>query len=161
MTDTNDNPPTWSLPAYSFDVPEDVLPGHTVGKLQAHDLDKGVNGHVIYSVLSDWGDDVFSLNPDSGVFTVTSRLDYEDVRILNKILRILSAWNKFMTTFCMCVAARFGFCTCNPSSTRKKNKLLLVLILISSVKCYCSFTLFFLKYIFFAGSALHFCGSSS
>ncbi|KAH7968787.1 hypothetical protein HPB52_011289 [Rhipicephalus sanguineus] len=37
----------------------------------------GLNRQVSYSVLSDWANDVFSLNPQTGVFTLTSHLDYE------------------------------------------------------------------------------------
>jgi protocadherin Fat 4 len=42
-------------------------------------MDQGVNGQVSYSVISDWANDVFSLNPQSGMFTLTARLDYEEV----------------------------------------------------------------------------------
>ena len=53
--------------------------GAFVGAVSVNDLDEGVNAQVSYTVLSDWGNDVFSLNPQSGVFTLTSRLDYEQV----------------------------------------------------------------------------------
>lgn len=39
----------------------------------------GNNAVVTYTVISDWGNDVFSLNPQTGVFTLTARLDYEEV----------------------------------------------------------------------------------
>lgn len=80
MTDANDNPPSWNKSAYSFDVAEDAPSGHVVGTLTAIDLDKGVNGKVTYSILSGWGDDVFSLNPNNGVFLLTGKLDYENVQ---------------------------------------------------------------------------------
>jgi protocadherin Fat 4 len=80
VTDTNDNPPFWEKSAYSFDVDEDALPGQIVGTLNAVDLDKGVNGKVTYSILSGWGDDVFSLNPNTGLVTLTGKLDYENVQ---------------------------------------------------------------------------------
>lgn len=51
-----------------------------MGSVTARDMDQGVNGQVSYSVISDWANDVFSLNPQSGVFTLTARLDYEEVR---------------------------------------------------------------------------------
>jgi hypothetical protein len=34
---------------------------------------------LTYTVISDWANDVFSLNPQTGVFTLTARLDYEEV----------------------------------------------------------------------------------
>jgi len=84
VTDTNDNPPVFSESAYSFDVPENTARGARVGEVAASDLDEGTNGQVTYTVISDWANDVFSLNPQSGVFTLTSRLDYEEVGIFKK-----------------------------------------------------------------------------
>nr|CAG4643690.1 EOG090X0007 [Lepidurus arcticus] len=80
VLDTNDNAPVFPSPAYSFDIPEDAGRGAWVGAVSAEDPDEGVNAQVSYTVLSDWGNDVFSLNPQSGVFTLTSRLDYEQVQ---------------------------------------------------------------------------------
>ena len=48
-----------------------------VGKVTATDADKGENADVTYSLLTEWGNEVFSLNPASGIFTLTSSLDYE------------------------------------------------------------------------------------
>ena len=79
VVDTNDNSPTFTEAAYSFDIPEDTGRGAFVGAVVANDMDEGINAQVSYTVLSDWGNDVFSLNPQSGVFTLTSRLDYEQV----------------------------------------------------------------------------------
>lgn len=79
MTDTNDNPPVFTESTYSFDVTENSSRGSRVGQVVAHDEDQGVNGLVTYTVISDWANDVFSLNPQSGVFTLTARLDYEEV----------------------------------------------------------------------------------
>ncbi|XP_047002978.1 cadherin-related tumor suppressor-like [Schistocerca americana] len=79
VTDTNDNPPVFPEAAYSFDMPENAARGARVGEVCARDLDQGVNGHISYSVVSDWANDVFSLHPQTGVFTLTARLDYEEV----------------------------------------------------------------------------------
>ena len=48
-----------------------------VGKVTATDADKDENADVTYSLLTEWGNEVFSLNPASGIFTLTSSLDYE------------------------------------------------------------------------------------
>lgn len=72
----------FSEPVYSFDVAENTPRGTRVGEVSARDDDLAVNGHVSYQVVSDWANDVFSLNPQTGVFTLTSRLDYEDVSSL-------------------------------------------------------------------------------
>ncbi|CRL00707.1 CLUMA_CG013964, isoform A [Clunio marinus] len=80
VTDTNDNPPTFSEPAYSFDIPENAPRGYQVGLISASDPDLGANSMLTYTVISDWANDVFSLNPQTGVFTLTARLDYEEVQ---------------------------------------------------------------------------------
>ena len=86
VTDTNDNPPVFSDNAYSFDVPENTIRGTRVGEIMATDEDEGINGQVSYQVISDWANDVFSLNSQSGVFTLTTRLDYEEVRFVRLLL---------------------------------------------------------------------------
>ena len=45
--------------------------------MSATDADKNENADVTYSLLTEWGNEVFSLNPASGIFTLTSSLDYE------------------------------------------------------------------------------------
>lgn len=79
VTDTNDNPPVFSQWAYSMEVLEDAPRGARVGQVSAKDLDEGPNGLVSYSVVSDWANDVFSLHPQTGIFTLAARLDYEEV----------------------------------------------------------------------------------
>ena len=86
VTDTNDNAPTFQSTAYSFDVPENVPRGSRVGQVVATDADaEGSNSHLSYVLISDWANDVFSLNPSTGVFTLTASLDYEQVGILERI----------------------------------------------------------------------------
>ncbi|CAG0913258.1 unnamed protein product [Notodromas monacha] len=80
VTDTNDNAPQFDEPRYSIEVDEDEVRGAVVGSVHAGDADEGANGLVSYSVISDWANDVFSLNPVTGVFTLASRLDYEQVQ---------------------------------------------------------------------------------
>jgi protocadherin Fat 4 len=82
VTDTNDNPPSFTEAAYSFDIPENAPRGYQVGLISATDPDLGANSMLTYTVISDWANDVFSLNPQTGVFTLTARLDYEEVRNL-------------------------------------------------------------------------------
>ncbi|KAF6207505.1 hypothetical protein GE061_015951 [Apolygus lucorum] len=80
VVDTNDNPPVFADSAYSFDVSEETGRGARVGSVLARDADLSENGRVSYSVISDWANDVFSINPQTGVFTLTARLDYEEVQ---------------------------------------------------------------------------------
>ena len=82
VTDTNDNAPTFQSTAYSFDVPENMPRGSRIGQVVATDADAdGPNSQLSYTLISDWANDVFSLNPSTGVFTLTASLDYEQVRI--------------------------------------------------------------------------------
>lgn len=78
-------------PVYSFDILEDTQRGGQVGVISAVDIDQGINSQISYSVLSDWGNDVFSVNPQSGIFTLTSRLDYEQVSTTLYCLNKLAA----------------------------------------------------------------------
>nr|XP_012234819.1 PREDICTED: cadherin-related tumor suppressor [Linepithema humile] len=81
VTDTNDNAPTFQSTAYSFDVPENMPRGSRVGQVVATDADAdGPNSQLSYILISDWANDVFSLNPNTGVFTLTASLDYEQVQ---------------------------------------------------------------------------------
>ncbi|KAJ2950025.1 hypothetical protein O0L34_g11362 [Tuta absoluta] len=80
VTDTNDNPPVFKESAYSFDIAENAARGSMVGVVGATDLDAGTNAQITYTLISDWANDVFTLNPQTGVFTLTARLDYEDTQ---------------------------------------------------------------------------------
>ncbi|XP_072751447.1 cadherin-related tumor suppressor [Anoplolepis gracilipes] len=81
VTDTNDNAPTFQSTAYSFDIPENMPRGSRVGQVVATDADaEGPNSQLSYVLISDWANDVFSLNTSDGVFTLTANLDYEQVQ---------------------------------------------------------------------------------
>lgn len=103
MTDTNDNPPVFQDTAYSFDIPENAMRGHRVGQIAASDPDEGMNSQLTYTVISDWANDVFSLNPHTGVFTLTARLDYEEVsfQLTFLIFYTLKALIKLSKSVCM------------------------------------------------------------
>ena len=68
VQDANDNIPTFAAPSFSFDVYESAGKGVQV-KLTATDLDRGDNAVITYDLISDWGNEVFSLNPTTGIFT--------------------------------------------------------------------------------------------
>ena len=84
VSDTNDNAPTFQQTAYSFDVLENMPRGSRVGQVVANDADAlGPNSQLNYALISDWANDVFSLNPSTGVFTLSANLDYEQVSFLH------------------------------------------------------------------------------
>ncbi|XP_021563258.1 protocadherin Fat 4, partial [Carlito syrichta] len=77
VSDVNDHTPKFSRPVYSFDIPEDTIPGSLVAAILATDDDSGVNGEITYIVSEDDEDGIFFLNPVTGVFNLTRVLDYE------------------------------------------------------------------------------------
>ena len=76
VEDVNDNAPSFFAPQFSFDIMENVERGAFVGKIQAEDLDE--NEKITYSFISNWGLDTFSVDPSSGVISLSSNsLDHE------------------------------------------------------------------------------------
>jgi protocadherin Fat 4 len=53
--------------------------------ISASDPDLGANSTLIYTVISEWANEVFSLNAQTGVFTLTARLNYEEVTLAHFI----------------------------------------------------------------------------
>lgn len=51
--------------------------GSLVAAILATDEDSGLNGEITYTVSEDDGDGIFFLNPITGIFNLTSMLDYE------------------------------------------------------------------------------------
>ncbi|XP_046590882.1 cadherin-related tumor suppressor [Neodiprion lecontei] len=105
ITDTNDNAPTFQAMAYSFDVPENALRGSRVGQVVATDIDgEGPNSQLSYALISDWANDVFSLNPNTGVFTLSASLDYEQVQHYILVVQAtdggLPALSSTVTVYC-------------------------------------------------------------
>ena len=84
VADTNDNAPTFESSVYSFDIAENEDRGNKVGQIKSTDIDgPGPNSQISYSLISDWANDVFSLNPSTGLLTLTASLDYEHVSFLS------------------------------------------------------------------------------
>ncbi|XP_066506574.1 protocadherin alpha-2-like [Hoplias malabaricus] len=81
VIDVNDNTPTFSRELYKASVPESAGPGTPVLKLNATDIDSGLNGEIVYSLISHgkekWAD-VFDIDSATGDITVKTGLDRED-----------------------------------------------------------------------------------
>ena len=83
VEDVNDNAPIFSRAHFSFDVAESATRGAVIGRVDAEDLDKEPNfRQVSYSLVSDWGSDTFSIDPNTGVITLSSAtgLDFEHLQ---------------------------------------------------------------------------------
>ena len=72
IVDENDNCPTFIEPPgdLKLEFPT-LIPGETVTKVSAVDLDSGVNSDITYSLSKN---DAFSIDPRTGVVTVVSNL---------------------------------------------------------------------------------------
>ncbi|XP_066572857.1 protocadherin alpha-8 isoform X15 [Amia ocellicauda] len=80
VLDINDNTPVFSKPLYRVSVSENVPYGSTVIKLNATDLDEGVNSDIVFSIINQENDNSqenFAINADTGEITVKGNLDYE------------------------------------------------------------------------------------
>ncbi|XP_061454450.1 protocadherin-19 isoform X2 [Rhineura floridana] len=81
VIDSNDNNPLFEEPAYTVSVPENAPPGTPVIRLNATDPDEGTNGQVLYSIhsfVSEKARDLFQINPQTGLITVSGAIDYEE-----------------------------------------------------------------------------------
>ncbi|XP_041758307.1 protocadherin alpha-8-like [Coregonus clupeaformis] len=78
--DVNDNAPEIEVTSFSKAIPEDSRPGTTVALISVNDLDSGLNGKVICSVLEDFPFKLMSSLQDNMYSIVTnSPLDREKV----------------------------------------------------------------------------------
>ncbi|XP_069026649.1 protocadherin alpha-5-like isoform X9 [Embiotoca jacksoni] len=81
VIDVNDNTPAFSSSLYKVRVKENATPGTFVIRLNATDLDEGLNGKILFSFNKRGNIDpsnIFNLNSETGEITVKGRLDYEE-----------------------------------------------------------------------------------
>ncbi|KAL3973020.1 single-strand DNA-binding protein [Sarotherodon galilaeus] len=81
VIDVNDNIPAFSKLLYKVRVKENATPGTLVIKLNATDLDEGINSKILYSFIKRGNIDpsnIFDLNSETGEITVKGGLDYEE-----------------------------------------------------------------------------------
>ncbi|XP_053179579.1 protocadherin alpha-3-like [Scomber japonicus] len=81
VLDVNDNVPTFSKSLYKVRVHENAPRGTVVIKLNATDLDEGMNSKILYSLNKRGNIDpssIFHLNSETGEITVKGNLDYEE-----------------------------------------------------------------------------------
>nr|XP_061793159.1 protocadherin alpha-2-like [Nerophis lumbriciformis] len=80
VLDVNDNVPTFSKSLYKVRLSENAAEGSIVIKLNATDLDEGINSKITYSFVKRGQNNpsnIFSLNAETGEITVKGTLDYE------------------------------------------------------------------------------------
>ncbi|XP_062416664.1 protocadherin alpha-6-like isoform X24 [Pungitius pungitius] len=79
VLDVNDNSPVFTKDVYSTDINENAPIGTTVIRLNATDLDDGLNGDISYSFgnVNNKVRELFDVEPLTGEITVKGQLDYE------------------------------------------------------------------------------------
>ncbi|XP_070604698.1 protocadherin beta-16-like [Erythrolamprus reginae] len=82
ILDINDNPPQFSQSEYKVKIKENLPKGTAVGKVEATDLDLGLNAQILYSFhrVSERINSLFLLNERTGEITVAGQIDYEKER---------------------------------------------------------------------------------
>ncbi|NXN10685.1 PCDBG protein, partial [Indicator maculatus] len=82
VLDANDNMPVFSQEVYEVHIAENSPPGHLVVRVTATDPDDGSYGKVQYtfSRTLEGSQHVFELNPDTGEIRLTGRLDFEETK---------------------------------------------------------------------------------
>ncbi|XP_034546171.1 protocadherin alpha-2-like [Notolabrus celidotus] len=81
VLDLNDNTPIFSKSLYKVRVQENAEEGRVVIRLNATDLDEGMNSKIAYSLIKRGNIDpsnIFDLNSETGEITVKGTLDYEE-----------------------------------------------------------------------------------
>lgn len=77
VIDVNDEKPRFPKDVYYFQVQENELHGTRVGSVKAEDLDSGLYGQVIYSIMSGSFSEMFSIDDHTGFITTDQALDRE------------------------------------------------------------------------------------
>lgn len=77
ITGVNEFYPQFVQPVFHFDVSESAEIGTKVGSIQATDKDAGDDGRVYYLLVGSSNDKGISIDPESGVMSVSRNLDRE------------------------------------------------------------------------------------
>ncbi|XP_069027583.1 protocadherin beta-16-like [Embiotoca jacksoni] len=81
VLDVNDNPPVCSKSEYKASVTENDPVGTVITTVKATDVDKGINGKVTYMIPKSAAANLFQIDADYGVLTLTGNVDYEKRRL--------------------------------------------------------------------------------
>nr|XP_056718886.1 protocadherin alpha-5-like [Euleptes europaea] len=84
VVDANDNPPVFNQSVYRVKLLENTANGTLVIKLNATDLDEGINKEISYFFSNNVPSSftrIFSINSNTGELTVFGEVDFEDVNL--------------------------------------------------------------------------------
>ena len=82
VLDENDNTPQFDEIG-PFSVEEEMPEGTLVGQVTATDGDSGLNGEIQFSIVSNIGGDLFTINASTGMIHTTAVLDREALADMN------------------------------------------------------------------------------
>ncbi|XP_069510013.1 protocadherin gamma-A4-like [Ambystoma mexicanum] len=92
VSDTNDNSPKFTQPAYTMYVTENNVPGTHVSTISATDLDTKENGYLTYSISANTTLDGFiSINSENGKLYALKSFDYEEIQHLEFLVHCKDA----------------------------------------------------------------------
>uniref|UniRef100_A0A4W4G0C1 Protocadherin-16 n=1 Tax=Electrophorus electricus TaxID=8005 RepID=A0A4W4G0C1_ELEEL len=94
VQDSNDHAPRFPEDPVTVVVPENMQPGSSIYTFQATDKDgSGPNSEVRYSIHHRWPDnsDLLSLDPVTGVLTLSQELDHEETSSLFLVVRAIDS----------------------------------------------------------------------
>ncbi|XP_034043514.1 LOW QUALITY PROTEIN: protocadherin Fat 1a [Thalassophryne amazonica] len=102
VEDINDNAPQFSSDPYTFTVFENTEVGTFVAKLMANDIDIGLNGDILYSLIES-ADGYFSIDEHSGVISLQRPLDREVQSVYDLKARASDQGSPRLSSLCQVV----------------------------------------------------------
>uniref|UniRef100_A0A670IK89 Cadherin domain-containing protein n=1 Tax=Podarcis muralis TaxID=64176 RepID=A0A670IK89_PODMU len=84
VLDANDNPPVFNQSVYKVTLLENAATGTLVIKLNATDLDEGINKEISYSFTNHVPlnfQKIFTINSNTGEIMVNGKIDFEDISV--------------------------------------------------------------------------------
>uniref|UniRef100_A0AAY5EP39 Cadherin domain-containing protein n=1 Tax=Electrophorus electricus TaxID=8005 RepID=A0AAY5EP39_ELEEL len=122
VLDDNDNRPKFTQELYSVTVEENSPVGTVVVKVNATDIDEGLNGEIVYSFVKNLDKhvyDTFALDINTGEIRIKGKVDFE----INNVYRVgITASDKGQppkARFSVCYAVLLFCCFYSPFSGEK------------------------------------------
>ncbi|XP_056424936.1 protocadherin gamma-C5-like [Hyla sarda] len=92
VLDINDNAPVFDQSRYKVNLPENVPLKSVILKLNATDLDEGINSEFTYSIdqhTSDAAKEILDINPVTGEVFVKGAVDFEESSIYELLIKAI------------------------------------------------------------------------
>ncbi|XP_041444705.1 protocadherin gamma-C5 isoform X4 [Xenopus laevis] len=92
VLDVNDNAPEFDQPSYKLTIHENLPLRKVIMKLNATDLDEGVNAEITYVFdhhTLDAAKEIFDLNPDTGEIYIKAMVDFEESKFYELFVKAI------------------------------------------------------------------------